>query len=74
MLQMGFELTVPVFERAKTVHALDHGATAITKLHGVTVQKTVLFIMTAVRTTNPRRKKNLMFFFFRGLFDDFISV
>jgi hypothetical protein len=23
MLQVGFELTIPVFERAKTVHALD---------------------------------------------------
>jgi hypothetical protein len=27
MLWMGFESTTPVFERAKTVHALDHVAT-----------------------------------------------
>jgi hypothetical protein len=29
MPQMGFELTIPVFERAKTVHALDCAATVI---------------------------------------------
>jgi hypothetical protein len=27
MLQVGFEPTIPVFERAKTVHALDSAAT-----------------------------------------------
>jgi hypothetical protein len=27
--RVGFESTVPVFERAKTVHALDHVGTAI---------------------------------------------
>jgi hypothetical protein len=26
---MGFELTTPVFERAKTVHALDRAATVV---------------------------------------------
>jgi hypothetical protein len=26
MPRVGFELTIPVFERAKTVHALDHAA------------------------------------------------
>jgi hypothetical protein len=26
---VGFELTIPAFERAKTVHALDRGATVI---------------------------------------------
>jgi hypothetical protein len=31
----------------------------ITKLHGVTAQKTVLFIITVVRTSNPRRKNIL---------------
>jgi hypothetical protein len=29
MPQVGFEPTVPVFERAKTVHALDHAATVL---------------------------------------------
>jgi hypothetical protein len=27
MIRVGFELTIPVFERANTVHALDHAAT-----------------------------------------------
>jgi hypothetical protein len=29
MNRIGFELTIPVFERAKTVHALDRAATVI---------------------------------------------
>jgi hypothetical protein len=29
MSQVGFEPTIPVFERAKTVHALDRAATVI---------------------------------------------
>jgi hypothetical protein len=29
MLRMGFEPTIPVFERAKTVHTLDRAATVI---------------------------------------------
>jgi hypothetical protein len=29
MPQVGFETTIPVFERAKTVHALDRAATLI---------------------------------------------
>jgi hypothetical protein len=29
MPQVGFERTIPAFERAKTVHALDHAATLI---------------------------------------------
>jgi hypothetical protein len=29
MPRMGFELTTPVFERAKTIHALDRAATVI---------------------------------------------
>jgi hypothetical protein len=32
MLQVGFEHTIPVFERAKTVHALDRGATVISMI------------------------------------------
>jgi hypothetical protein len=31
MPRVGFEPTIPVFERAKTVHALDHAATVIGK-------------------------------------------
>jgi hypothetical protein len=29
MLQVGFEPTIPVYERANTVHALDHAAIVI---------------------------------------------
>jgi hypothetical protein len=29
MPSVGFELTIPAFERANTVHALDHAATVI---------------------------------------------
>jgi hypothetical protein len=32
MPEVGFESTIPVFERAKTVHALDGAATVIVKL------------------------------------------
>jgi hypothetical protein len=32
MLGMGFEPRIPVFERKKTLHALDRAATVITKL------------------------------------------
>jgi hypothetical protein len=31
MLRVGVEFTTPGFERAKTLHALDRAATAITK-------------------------------------------
>jgi hypothetical protein len=31
--QMGFEATIPVFERAKTVHALDRAAPVIGTIH-----------------------------------------
>jgi hypothetical protein len=33
MPRVGFEPTIPVFERAKTNHALDHAATVIGKAH-----------------------------------------
>jgi hypothetical protein len=33
MPQVGFEPTISVFERAKTVHALDSAATVIGQLH-----------------------------------------
>jgi hypothetical protein len=51
---VGFESTVPAFERAKTVHALNRAATVIgisTRLHGVVSQKIVLFIVTTTRTS-----------------------
>jgi hypothetical protein len=32
MPRMGFELTTPLFERAKTIHALDRAATVIDKI------------------------------------------
>jgi hypothetical protein len=31
MPRVGFEPTIPVFERAKTVHALDHATTTVNK-------------------------------------------
>jgi hypothetical protein len=33
MSQVGFETAIPVFERAKTVHALQCAATVICKVH-----------------------------------------
>jgi hypothetical protein len=50
-----FEPTVPAFERSKTVHALDRATTVIgisTRLHGVILQKIVLFIITTTRISN----------------------
>jgi hypothetical protein len=35
MPQAGFELMIPVFERAKTVHALDRAATVIGRSTGI---------------------------------------
>jgi hypothetical protein len=34
MLRLGFETTIPLFERAKTAHALDRGATEIGEYMG----------------------------------------
>jgi hypothetical protein len=39
MPRMGFEPTISVFERAKTVHALDRAATVIVKLENTTSGK-----------------------------------
>jgi hypothetical protein len=36
MPRVGFEPTIPAFERAKTVHALDRAATVIGELQGLT--------------------------------------
>jgi hypothetical protein len=35
MSQLGFEPTIPVFERTKTVHALDRAATVIGEEFGL---------------------------------------
>jgi hypothetical protein len=35
MLRLGFELMTPVFERAKTVHALDRAAAVIGQVFGI---------------------------------------
>jgi hypothetical protein len=36
MLRLGFDPTTPAFERAKTIHVLDHVATVIDHSHKVT--------------------------------------
>jgi hypothetical protein len=38
-LQVGFELTIPVFERAKTIHALDRATTVIRPIIHIVIQK-----------------------------------
>jgi hypothetical protein len=37
MLQVGFEPMTPVFEQAKTVHALDHAVTVISTVSAAEV-------------------------------------
>jgi hypothetical protein len=49
--QAGFEPTIPVFERAKTVHALDRAATVISKQH---VPPPQLYINGPNNTTDHR--------------------
>jgi hypothetical protein len=39
MLRVGFEPTIPAFQQAKTVHALDREATVIRAQYTITVQK-----------------------------------
>jgi hypothetical protein len=39
MSQVGFEPTIPVFERVKTVHALEDAATVIDKVTNKQVDK-----------------------------------
>jgi hypothetical protein len=48
MARVGFETTIPVFERAKTFHALDHASTVI-GFH--TVSKWKIFWTNTVQTT-----------------------
>jgi hypothetical protein len=60
MPRVGFEPTIPVFERAKAVHSLDRAPTVIghcsvwravnITLHGVTSKETEIFIVTAEKT------------------------
>jgi hypothetical protein len=42
MPQVGFELTIPVFERAKRVHALDPAATVPGVKCGLVTQLTII--------------------------------
>jgi hypothetical protein len=42
MRQVGFEPTIPGFERAKTVHALDRAVTVIGKSVKIIVYKTIV--------------------------------
>jgi hypothetical protein len=56
MPHMGFEPTIPVFEREKTFHALDHAATVIGKYgpdYTKSSQKAVAFSDKVVRFTDP---------------------
>jgi hypothetical protein len=39
MPQVGFEFTIPLFERVKTVHALDRAATVIGCIGNLTEEK-----------------------------------
>jgi hypothetical protein len=48
MLRVGFEPTIPVFERAKTVHALDHAATLIGVCINLLQGKLDLFVSRSV--------------------------
>jgi hypothetical protein len=43
MPRVGFELTIPAFERAKTVHALDHAVTVIGKAMEISYLKQKAF-------------------------------
>jgi hypothetical protein len=69
MPQAGFEPTIPVFERAKTVHALDCAATGMglcmyTRLLSMGCTQYKLLYMNNVRTTlirdNPQRSLMLI--------------
>jgi hypothetical protein len=44
MSQVGFELTIPVFERAKTVHALDRAANVIGSIKYGSYNKLQLYL------------------------------
>jgi cobalamin synthase len=46
MPQLGFETTIPVFERSKTVHALDRAATVVGTV-GVTLGNFVVILTTS---------------------------
>jgi hypothetical protein len=44
MPQVGFERTIPVFERAKTVHALDRAATVIGQKYNIPENNSIFLI------------------------------
>jgi hypothetical protein len=50
MRQVGFEPTIPVFERAKTVHALDSAATVI-GIHGLYSSLNIVSVVISKRAT-----------------------
>jgi hypothetical protein len=64
MLQVRFEPTIPAFERAKTVHALDHAAPVIDLQHYHNMKmlsKTVqipLIITLYMCTTQPSMERH----------------
>jgi hypothetical protein len=61
MPRVGFELTIPVFERAKTVHALDCLATVTdTQTHCVGTMLAHLMLREAVRTVPTAWKEEIV--------------
>jgi hypothetical protein len=52
MPPMGFEPTIPVFERAKTVHALDHAATVI----GIETCISCKYILSPIKSSKNQTK------------------
>jgi hypothetical protein len=62
---MGFEPMIPVFERAKTVHALDRAATVIGELHvliatNIYNRVQIGYIVMQVMGTKKAEKRNLL--------------
>jgi hypothetical protein len=61
MPQVGFEPTIPVIERAKTVHALDRAATVIGgSLHLVNVNSQFYFISCFTHTYGQKFLRKLL--------------
>jgi hypothetical protein len=58
---VGFELTTPVFERTKTVHALDRAATVIgTQTHSVGKMRNRLILRQEVHTVPTTLKDEIV--------------
>jgi hypothetical protein len=51
MPQVGFEPTIPVFERAKTAHALDRAANVLGFMYFIQVEKTLVCMHNAISKT-----------------------